>query len=227
VRSALTPLVKLAGERGFAIINVTHLNKSNGAAMYRTMGSLAFVAAARAAFVVARDKNDQTGERRLFLPLKNNIGNDKTGLAYCVVADHSGRPCIRWEDGAIETSADEALSADSPSHEANAKERRRHRTEAGWTAELLRALDDLARHHEDGCVPYSNVKAGAGLNSNNMGLAVRLLEGEGIIAVETKEYKLPHGGTKPRKALRRLRGGEYQGVDLAPLLRHRGELVPS
>ena len=39
--------------------------------MLRVMGSLGSVAAARAAYLVAKDPEDET--RRLFLPMKNDI----------------------------------------------------------------------------------------------------------------------------------------------------------
>ena len=78
MRGVIAPLSELASDLGAAIIFVTHLNKgTGGSALYRATGSLAFVAAARAAFLVTRDKGDQN--RRLFLPLKNNLGPDATG----------------------------------------------------------------------------------------------------------------------------------------------------
>jgi putative DNA primase/helicase len=47
VRSVLRPLVELAEKCGVAVIGVTHLNKNaSGKAVYRAMGSLAFLAAA-------------------------------------------------------------------------------------------------------------------------------------------------------------------------------------
>ncbi|HEY2414663.1 MAG TPA: AAA family ATPase [Pirellulaceae bacterium] len=55
VRSLLVPLAQLAQERGVAIVAVSHLRKQDGAALHRTMGSLAFVAAARAAWVICAD----------------------------------------------------------------------------------------------------------------------------------------------------------------------------
>jgi putative DNA primase/helicase len=106
VRALLAPLSKLAAESGVAIVCVTHLSKAGGGpAMYRASGSLAFIAAARAGFAVAKDKNDPA--RRLFLPIKNNIGNDQDGLAYRII---DGK--LSWEKDAVSTTADEAFGAD-------------------------------------------------------------------------------------------------------------------
>jgi len=114
VRTVLAPLADLAARRGVAIVAVTHLRKGEGPAMYRAMGSLAFVAAARAVWAVARDKDDPTGRRRLFLPVKNNLAGDQTGLAFALGQAASGVPCVGWEPEPISISADDALSADRP-----------------------------------------------------------------------------------------------------------------
>ena len=67
VRGVLTPLIELAQERRIAVLGIDHLNKrGTGPAIYRSMGSLAFVAAARAVWAVVRDKTDPT--RRLSCP---------------------------------------------------------------------------------------------------------------------------------------------------------------
>src|SRR5262249_8970645 len=52
VRRVLAPLAELAARRNIAVVCVTHLRKSEGAAVYRTMGSLAFAAAARAVWAI-------------------------------------------------------------------------------------------------------------------------------------------------------------------------------
>ena len=75
--------------------------------MYRATGSLAFVAAARAVFVVVRDNDDQ--DRRLILPIKNNLGSDSTGFAYRVQQASNLAPVIEWEPETISISADDAL----------------------------------------------------------------------------------------------------------------------
>lgn len=107
VRGLLAPLSELAREVGAAIVAVTHLNKgTGGSALYRATGSLAFVAAARAAFIVTRDKSQD--DRRLFLPLKNNLGPDTSGLAYRIL-EKGGVPYVSWDDELISISADDAL----------------------------------------------------------------------------------------------------------------------
>ena len=109
VRALLAPLSKIASKHRVAIVAVTHLNKGSGAtAMHRFTGSLAFVAAARAAFVVTKDKDDPA--RRLLLPAKNNLAEDATGFAYRVRGDDNGVARIEWEPDVITISADELLT---------------------------------------------------------------------------------------------------------------------
>jgi len=110
IRGLLSPLSELANKNKVAIVVITHLNKggSQGSAMYRATGSLAFVAAARAVFIVARDQDDP--DRRLFLPIKNNLGTDREGLAYRVIQADNGAALVEWEDSPITISADDALA---------------------------------------------------------------------------------------------------------------------
>lgn len=115
IRALLSPLSDLAAKHGAAVVCVSHLNKSaGGEALMRVTGSLAFVAAARAAFIVTKDPEDDT--RRLFLPLKNNIGNDQTGLAFRVesaqVKSAAGlieTSRIVWEPDPVTMTANEAM----------------------------------------------------------------------------------------------------------------------
>lgn len=119
VRALLAPLSKLAEKHNVAIICVSHLNKSrsNDALSRVTVtGSLAFVAAARAAFVVAKDKDDSN--KRLFLPMKNNIGNDQTGLAFTletsIVDSNIETSRIVWNSDSVSITANEAMSPHEP-----------------------------------------------------------------------------------------------------------------
>jgi hypothetical protein len=107
VRAVLTPLAEMAQRHHVAVVGVSHLNKSGGPAMYRAMGSLAFVAAARSVWVVTKDKQNPTN--RLVLPLKNNLGPDQQGLAYRVV-EVNGQPVLAWDPNPVTTTADEALA---------------------------------------------------------------------------------------------------------------------
>ena len=84
-----------------------------GEAISGVSGSIGFVAAARAAYLIARDPDD--GERRLLLPLKNNLGVDRTGYAYRVepVTLPGGIETSRvvWEPDPATKTADELLRA--------------------------------------------------------------------------------------------------------------------
>jgi hypothetical protein len=93
-----------------AIVFVTHLNKAQQAnALYRSSGSLAFVAAARAAYSVTKDPGDP--DRRLILPLKNNLGDDRTGFAYTIIEANNGAPVLQWEDEIVEMTLEDIANA--------------------------------------------------------------------------------------------------------------------
>ncbi len=116
VRAVLAPFAELAAEMHIAILCVSHLRKGEGQALHRTMGSLAFVAAARAAWVVCKDNSDP--ERRLLLSVKNNLAADVgSGLAYRIESHGpSGAPVVCWSAEPVNISADEAMA---PEHKGN------------------------------------------------------------------------------------------------------------
>lgn len=134
VRAVLAPLGEVAARHGAAIVAVSHLRKSGaGEALLQVTGSLAFVAAARAAYIVGKDQTDPA--RRLMLPVKNNLGDDQTGYAFRI--ESVGLPGgirtsrVTWEAERVTMTADEALAP------AQATEERDTVTEA---AEFLRSL---------------------------------------------------------------------------------------
>lgn len=133
IRGLLAPLGDLAARHRVAVVAVTHLNKSGtGPAIYRAMGSLAFAAAARAAWGVAKDKDDP--RRRLLLPIKNNIAPDTGGLAYAIEpVGVGGCPAVAWEPDPVNESADDALSNGRGEGEA----RTERDDAADWLTDLL------------------------------------------------------------------------------------------
>ncbi|MEO7178654.1 MAG: bifunctional DNA primase/polymerase [Allosphingosinicella sp.] len=108
VRTALTPLAAMAARTGAAILGVRHLGKSGSpAALYRGLGSVGIVGAARAVLLVAREPRG--GGRCVLAMTKTNVGRLAGSLIYRVMEDAGqavGR--IEW-DGPSPLSADELL----------------------------------------------------------------------------------------------------------------------
>lgn len=108
IRSILAPLAAMAERRRVTIICIMHLSKDQQKqAMYRAQGSLAFVAAARAAFAVTEDPDDKN--RRLFLPLKLNVARKPPGLAFRLWEDENEVLRVAWEDGTVDVDIEQAL----------------------------------------------------------------------------------------------------------------------
>jgi putative DNA primase/helicase len=120
VRVALRPLQDLASRHRVAVIALRHLRKAgSGPAVDQISGSLAFVAAARAAYLISRADDDET--KCLFLHLKNNLAPAAGGLAYRLVGsevpvrtNHGTEMTevvkLHWLNEEISISADDALT---------------------------------------------------------------------------------------------------------------------
>lgn len=116
MRGLLGPLADLAARCRVVVAAVSHLRKSgDGPAIHKTQGSLAFVAAARAVWAVAKDKQDPA--RRLFVPVKCNLAAEQTGLAYSLRSEGVSA-VVAWEAKPVTLTADQVTAYEQPKGDA-------------------------------------------------------------------------------------------------------------
>lgn len=139
IRSILAPLAALAAKRKIAVLAITHLRKSAGKAIYRTMGSLAFTAAARAVWGVTKDKEVEA--RRIWFPIKMNLGPQPAAMAYLI---ESG-PRLVWESSSFRADADELLSTFPPKASAVAEAADWLRSALSGSSRPVRELEEEAK----------------------------------------------------------------------------------
>jgi hypothetical protein len=164
----------------------------------RVTGSLAFVAAARAAYLVTPDPNDP--ERRLFVCMKNNLAPRGQGLAYrfepAIVSCPGGYVEISrvvWESQPVQMTADEAMEAGSGAQK---------------TSALSEAVDWLREFLKDGPVPAAKVYERAEADGIARKTLQRASVDLGVLKIKpsmtegwswslpTKVAKTPEGGQK-------------------------------
>jgi len=190
VRNLLSPLAQLAQEFNVAVVAVTHLNKGGtpgASAIYRTMGSLAFTAAARTVHLVARDPDEP--ERRLLLPVKNNLGQDRSGYGFVLDESDAGEAVVEWDDKPTDESADELLSRIANTREIIGSRDSPRRQATAWLSLVLC----------DGPVPVAQVEREAKI----VGITKRTLERArqelGAISTKTADgWELSQPGGRPQ-----------------------------
>ncbi|TXT16786.1 MAG: ATPase AAA [Planctomycetota bacterium] len=105
--------------------------------------------------MVARDVNDKA--RRLLLPVKMNLAEESTGLAYTI---QRGR--VVWESTPIEMTADEFLNAECNHERENSDQSQERQQALLWLENLLRdgplPSKDIKRQGEECGFPWSAVK---------------------------------------------------------------------
>jgi len=98
VRGILSPVVKLAKDLDVTIIGVMHLNKGQDlGAVYRVSGSMAFVAQARAVWLMMkewREGRDRT--LRYFSPIKANLSAERESLVWRLDKKEGGRVAVQF-----------------------------------------------------------------------------------------------------------------------------------
>jgi hypothetical protein len=147
VRAVLEPFDKFAEDCHVAILAITHPPKaSQGKAIHSFTGSLAFVAAARLAFLCLEDPET---DRSLLLAVKNNLGPAAAGLGYRFEQHPTAAgiwACrVAWDTEPVTTTANEAI--------ASAAERK--------SSALHEAEDFLREYLADRPMPADKVEAAA------------------------------------------------------------------
>jgi AAA domain len=116
IRSVLEPVAQMAARHGVAVVGITHFSKGGGtSAIHRFIGSIGFIAAARAAFVVTTDPDSDDPARRLFIPVKNNLAPSGDGRSFrieqCLLDNGVLASRIEWGNDTVTRPADEILQA--------------------------------------------------------------------------------------------------------------------
>jgi hypothetical protein len=113
VRNVLSGVAELATTYRCAILAIRHMRKAEaGNAQHRVIGSIAFIAASRAAFVVVRDPEDEN--LRLVLCAKNNLAPNDSGYRYVIKSNDDSVPYVEWGENRETRSLDDVMAAASP-----------------------------------------------------------------------------------------------------------------
>src|ERR687898_489049 len=141
VRRALAPLAGLAERTGAAVLVIRHLNKAAANnPLYRGGGSIGIIGAARMAFVVGKDPQDEN--RRVVASTKNNLAKPPKSLMFTLEEAESGSVMVNWL-GESEVSAKDLLATPQDKEHADAR------------SEAVEVLNDVLAN---GPVPASQVK---------------------------------------------------------------------
>jgi hypothetical protein len=161
VRRALAPLAGLAERTGAAVLVVRHLNKAvANNPLYRGGGSIGIIGAARMAFVVGKDPQDE--DRRVVAPTKNNLAMPPKSLMFGLEEVQSGSVRVNWL-GHSEVSAKDVLATPQDQEHADAR------------SEAVEFLNDILA---DGPVEASQIKEeaeDAGISERTLARAKKAL----------------------------------------------------
>ncbi len=146
VRAVLEPLADWAEQYRVGVLGITHPPKATQVkALHAVTGSLAFVAAARLVFIAVEEPET---ERRLLLPVKNNLGAPGPGLGYRLAQTIVGAGIVAsyvaWDSEPVTISANDAV-----------------RQQPGDQSAKQEAKDFLREELANGAKPVAEIKKAA------------------------------------------------------------------
>jgi putative DNA primase/helicase len=188
----------LAASADLAVLAISHLRKKEGAPLHRALGSMAYMAAARAAWTICPDPDHPS--RRLFLPLKNNLAESAGGLAFTIETHPSGAgPVVRWLSDSIDARASAVLAP--------------HRQPGRFEGEREFAVRWLRHHLAERPLQSREVRKAADANGISAGTLRRAFRDLGAVAYQPKNvlhgpwlWKLPD-------QMRKSDGGDFCATD--------------
>ncbi len=137
-------LIETAVKLDVAILVVSHVSRSaHGLFNYRSPANYSFAAAARTIWSIYADR--EQANRRLFAPMKNNVGRDTHGLAFRIeVCEEHDAPHIVWENTPLEIAVEKTMLASSVRAIQNTYAAQREFA-SNWLRNQLLAGERLAR----------------------------------------------------------------------------------
>jgi len=143
VRGLLAPLMAVAERQGVAVLGIMHLGKAGRRrAVYRALGSVAFTAAPRAVWAVAKDPDD--ADRRILACVKMNVARPADPIAFWL---RDGG--LVWDSEPVAADVDDLLAAERPSAGGGARREAERFLGEALAAGALPATDvvELARQN--------------------------------------------------------------------------------
>jgi RecA-family ATPase len=170
IRHALHPLKELAEQAECAIVFLRHLNKGGGGgkALYRGLGSIGIVAAARSALLNAQDPDSPA--HHILASTKCNLARRPRSLRYALDPDEAGVCRIAW-CGESRYTADDLVSR--PETAAERDEREQEKSKLDQARELLLQMLTSGPVHRDRCIAEL---AEAGIGQRTVERAASLLK---------------------------------------------------
>lgn len=138
IRAELMPLVRLAADRGIALVVVCHQNKKQGlSTLQKIAGGGAFGQIARAVLVFSEDPSEESKDdlrrKRLMVVAKMSGGKKNVGQSYRLnIPDGQAVPAIEWIPGELAIDADDIGFRPSGG--------RAHQDRTGDAVDMLREL---------------------------------------------------------------------------------------
>lgn len=213
VRGVLEPIGEMAARNRVCIISVTHKPKGKGnSAVNVGIGSVAFAAVARSAWLVERDPADR--DHILFAQTKNNLAPDPGTLAFRIgsvqLDDGNHTSAVHFDPHKIDLSADDVLAANDSGQSGADKPAR------------AEAEDFLRDFLAEGPAPQKDVKeqadaAGiswATIKRAKKTLGVKAERSGGLGTAGRWQWSLPNASASP-KGLKN--AYEAQGLNVSPL----------
>lgn len=168
VRAQFNPLIQTAKETGCAVVIVGHMNKMGGTkALYRSLGSIDVVGAARSCLLIARTDKDRPDERIMAVQ-KSNLAATGNAIVFNISKGE-----IEWVEETAKT-ADEILNASSSPGRPN--------------EQITKAKEILSEMLADGPQPQAKIMSRMELENIGKSTAIKAKNELGCVSIKEGKH---------------------------------------